>query len=59
LDREEIIVLLRAMPEEWRHRWCESGPCACIGAANCSGGLRKAGVTREQYDEALDALDSR
>lgn len=45
---EEAIL---AMPEHWRYRWCSSGPCACMGGANCSGGLRAKGFTFEQWQE--------
>lgn len=45
---EEAIL---AVPESWRYRWCSSGPCACMGGANCSGGLRGLGFTFEQWQE--------
>lgn len=47
---EEAIL---AIPESWRYRWCNAGPspCACMGGANCSGGLRGKGFTQEQWQE--------
>lgn len=48
LTFDEAIL---AMPEQWRYRWCASGPCACMGGANCSGGLSRQGFTFEQWQE--------
>lgn len=49
---DAVRGLLLKMPAEWAMRWCPGGICACIGAANCSGGLAKLGVTEEQYRRA-------
>lgn len=48
LSFEEAIL---ALPERWRYRWCNSGPCGCMGGANCSGGLSGKGFTYEQWQE--------
>lgn len=56
----ELHIAIQQVPEEWRYRWC--GPktgeetqdwhaCACMGAANCSGGLGRGGFTREEWEE--------
>jgi hypothetical protein len=42
---------IMAMPEHWRYRWCGGGPCGCMGAANCSGGMSGKGFTHEQWEE--------
>lgn len=52
---DEFDAKMRAMPLEWRYRWCGGDPreyqgfsgCACLGGANCSGGL---GWSAEMYD---------
>lgn len=50
---------IQKVPEEWRYRWCgpDSGeevqdwhPCACMGAANCSGNLGHL-FTKEEWAE--------
>ncbi|MBI6882387.1 hypothetical protein [Pseudomonas putida] len=45
---EEAIL---DVPEPHRYRWCQSGPCACMGGANCSGGMSRKGFTHEQWQE--------
>lgn len=56
----ELHVAIQQIYPEWRYRWC--GPevdepaqdwhaCACMGAANCSGGLGRAGFTRAEWEE--------
>lgn len=42
---------MNTLPLDWKYRWCESDVCACLGAANCSGGLIKNGFTKEQWQE--------
>lgn len=44
-----IHEVMDAMPEQWRGRWCGGGFCACMGAANCSGGLLRNGFTIEDW----------
>jgi hypothetical protein len=42
---------MRHLPLDHALRWCESELCACAGAANCSGGLRKRGVSKDEWQE--------
>ena len=50
-ERLECHIKMLSMPVEWRYRWCAgSGPCACLGAANCSGGLGGAPEAKAQWE---------
>ena len=54
MDRKSRIdELMDEMPEEWRLRWCNSQACACMGGANCSGGLMKMGFTKAEWIDWL------
>lgn len=55
VEKAPFAEAILAVPEYWRHRWCNSGgPCACMGAANCSGGLSGQGYTHEQWQEWVE-----
>lgn len=44
--------LMTRCHKDWRYRWCpasRSNPCACVGAANCSGNLAVNGVTQIEW----------
>lgn len=41
------------MPLKHAMYWCESELCACLGCANRSGGLHKAGITKEEWREYM------
>lgn len=41
--------VMQAMPESYRYRWCGGGPCACMGAANCSGGAGRK-ISYEEWE---------
>lgn len=56
MKKEEIQKELKAMPEDWRNRWCSSSACACLGAANCSGQLGGK-CSKEEYEEALKDME--
>lgn len=47
----QITNHMRQLPLEFALRWCDSGACACMGAANCSGGLAKRGVSKAEWCE--------
>jgi hypothetical protein len=49
-EKPSIDSLLQDMHESWRYRWCGGGWCACMGAANCSGGLSSHGFTKEDWE---------
>jgi hypothetical protein len=51
MDKEQVHQIMMEMYPEWRYRWCGSWACACMGAANCSGGAASKGVTFEQWEE--------
>jgi len=55
---QAIDSLMRDMPSSWRDRWCEPGElgCACLGCANGSGGLLKAGYTKDEWEASLARL---
>ena len=55
---QEIDSLIRDMPPAWRARWCEPGEfgCACMGCANVSGGLMKAGFTKDEWKASFARL---
>ncbi len=46
-----IHEVMEAMPEQWRHRWCGGSACACLGGANCSGGLMRHGFTKQDWED--------
>lgn len=51
-DRRGILgEVMNTMPESWRHNWCESGFCGCMGCSNISGSLRSLGFTKEDWLE--------
>jgi len=50
MSPKEIDIAMKEMPKEWRYRWCEGKICACLGAANCSGGLSAKGFTKQQWE---------
>lgn len=56
MDDAEVKQRLRTMLFHHAARWCEPGPqgCACLGCANVSGGLMKAGVTKEQWARCMN-----
>lgn len=50
-EKPPIDLVMQEIPEPWRYRWCKAdGPCACMGAANCSGGLSRQGYSMEEWD---------
>jgi hypothetical protein len=49
-EKPSIDSVLQDMHESWRYRWCAGGWCACMGAANCSGGLSGKGYTKEDWE---------
>ena len=50
--KQRLKGLLDVMPAEWAARWCEGGGiCACLGCANNSGGLRKEGFSKAEWEE--------
>lgn len=49
-----IDAFMENMPKDWRYRWCESKRCYCLGGANCSGGLRARGFTKEDWQKWVD-----
>lgn len=51
MKSEDVNNLITALPESWRHRWCESQMCGCMGGVNCSGKLTQSGVTYEDWVE--------
>lgn len=53
---DEIDRLMCATPHGWRGRWCEGGPCACLGCANVSGALVKLGLTKDEWAASLKRL---
>lgn len=42
---------MRAMPEEWRRRWCDAEGCACEGCASAKGELRFWGFSKEAWEK--------
>lgn len=50
-EGKTIDEYMAEMPEGWRARWCGGGICACMGAANCSGGLRAKGFTQADWQD--------
>jgi len=59
MKKEEIIKKLNEMPKDWREHWCENLECGCIGAANCSGGLTRYGVSKTEWEEAIKELNKK
>lgn len=55
IDRKAFVDdLMTRVHREWRYRWCRAtmtNPCACIGAANCSGHLAERGVTQIEWQD--------
>lgn len=47
------LLMLRMHPAE-RLSWCEAQACACVGAANCSGGLLDKGYSKADWQKWLD-----
>ena len=47
----QITSYMRPLRLEWALRWCDAKACACSGAANCSGGLSKRGVTKLEWQQ--------
>lgn len=47
----QIHHLMKHMPLRSALHWCEPGAsgCGCLGCANNSGGLARAGITREEW----------
>lgn len=50
-EGKTIDEFMAEMPDGWRTRWCGGGICACMGAANCSGGLRAKGFTQADWQD--------
>lgn len=46
--------LMTPMPAAHRNRWCNSSACACMGAANCCGGLTEHGFTEKEWSAWLE-----
>lgn len=49
-EKPPIELTMSEMPDHLRYRWCGGGPCACMGAANCNGGLSGKGYTKAEWD---------
>lgn len=50
----EIDGMLAPLPAEHATRWCESPACCCMGCANRHAGLEAHGVTKEQWQRAME-----
>lgn len=50
-EKPPFEVAIQDVHESWRYRWCGSGACGCMGAANCSGGMSGRGYTHEEWQE--------
>lgn len=50
---QELRHLMDKMPVSWAKRWCKPDwlGCCCLGCANQSGGLQKAGFTEQEWLE--------
>lgn len=48
-EKPPFEVAIQDVPESWRYRWCGGSFCACMGAANCSGGMSGKGYTHEEW----------
>lgn len=48
--REKFNQLMAAMPASWRYSWCSKVNCDCLGAANCAGGVEKAGFNKQHWE---------
>ena len=46
----KIDVAMKSISEEHRYKWCEGGPCACMGCANVSGGLVDKGFSKKDWE---------
>jgi len=51
MTKEEVNKIMQSLPLEWRYRWCEAGPCCCLGCANVSGNVKAKGVTKAEWEE--------
>lgn len=52
-----IHQLINNMPKSWRSHWCEATiACACLGCANNSGGLTKAGFSKSDWIAATKQI---
>jgi hypothetical protein len=49
-EKPPIELVMKEMQEHLRYRWCGGGWCACMGAANCSGGLSGKGFSKEDWE---------
>jgi hypothetical protein len=49
----KIHEIMEHMPLSHALRWCDSGPCGCMGCANRSGGLSKAGITEQEWRDYM------
>lgn len=49
---DDVDVVMRTMPEEWRYRWCggERGLCACMGCVQVGNRLAMVGLKAYQID---------
>jgi hypothetical protein len=50
---EEIDTIMRSkkLYDSWKYRWCENGPCACMGCANGSG---QVDLTKEEWENWIE-----
>ena len=48
---KELDAHMQTIYEPFRYRWCDSGPCACMGCANLAGELYKHNVSKEEWEE--------
>lgn len=55
MSNSDLSQLMLAMEPAWRSRWCDgNGACSCMGAANCTGGLVKAGVSKTEWEQWVE-----
>lgn len=55
MTKTELNEVMLSMPISWRGRWCSNEVCGCRGGANCSGGLMRKGVTKEEWQEWVNS----
>jgi len=47
---KSLDEVMENIPKEDRYVWRYSAICDCIGAANCTGGLRMNGYTKNDWE---------
>jgi hypothetical protein len=51
---DDVDAAMLTVNPKHRYRWCDWGPCACMGCANASGGMAAKGFNKTDWQRWVE-----